>query len=87
MEILVSVPIREIRGSRFPGNFGLGYGWNRLEVRIRATRPMLWTLFVLLLLAWMVCVLVANVAGIAIHLLLVLAAIVLLVRLVGTGRG
>jgi hypothetical protein len=44
---------------------------------------MLWTLFVLLLLAWMVCVLVANVAGVAIHLLLVLAAGVLLLRLVG----
>jgi len=43
--------------------------------------------FVLLLLAWMVCVLLVNVAGVAIHLLLVLAAIVLLVRLVGgTGR-
>ena len=48
---------------------------------------MLWTLFVLLLLTWMICVLVANVAGIAVHLLLVLAAIVLLVRLVlGTGH-
>jgi hypothetical protein len=35
----------------------------------------------------MICVLVANVAGIAVHLLLVLAAIVLLVRLVrGTGH-
>jgi hypothetical protein len=44
---------------------------------------MLWTFFVLLLLAWMFCVLVANVSAIAIHLLLVLAAIVLLVRLVG----
>ena len=44
---------------------------------------MLWTLFVLLLLAWMICVLVVNVAGIAIHLLLVAAAVVLLVRLVG----
>jgi len=44
---------------------------------------MLWTVFVLLLLAWMICVLVANVAGVAIHLLLVVAAIVLLMRLVG----
>jgi len=49
---------------------------------------MLWTLFVLLLLAWMVCVLVVNVAGVGIHLLLVLAAVVLFVRLVGgTRRG
>jgi hypothetical protein len=49
---------------------------------------MLWTLFVLLLLAWMVCVLVVNVAGVSIHLLLVLAAIVLFFRLVdGTRRG
>jgi hypothetical protein len=48
---------------------------------------MLWTLFVVLLLAWMICVLVANGAGVAIHLLLVAAAVVLLVRLVGgTGR-
>jgi len=49
---------------------------------------MLWTVFVLLLLAWMICVLVANVAGVAIHLLLVAAAVVLLLRLVdGTGKG
>ena len=48
---------------------------------------MLWTLFVLLLLAWMICVLVVNVGGVAIHILLVLAAIVLLTRLVGiTGK-
>lgn len=47
---------------------------------------MLWTLFVLLLLGWMVCVLVMNVAGVAIHLLLVLAAGVLVLRLMG-GRG
>jgi len=44
---------------------------------------MLWTLFVVLLLAWMICVLVVNVGGVAIHLLLVVAAIVLLTRLVG----
>jgi Family of unknown function (DUF5670) len=44
---------------------------------------MLWTLFVLLLLAWLFCVLVVNVTAIAIHLLLVLAAVVLVVRLVG----
>jgi hypothetical protein len=48
---------------------------------------MLWTLFVLLLLAWMVCVLMLNVVGLAIHLLLVLAAIVLVVRLVGWKKG
>ncbi len=47
---------------------------------------MLCTRFVLLLLIWMVCVLVANVAGVGIHLLLVLAAIVLFVRLVGSTR-
>jgi hypothetical protein len=46
---------------------------------------MLWTLFVLLLLAWMIGV-VISVGGIAIHLLLVLAAAVLLVRLVGRTR-
>jgi len=44
---------------------------------------MLWTLFVLLLLAWMICV-VISVGGLAIHLLLVLAAVVLLARLVGS---
>jgi len=48
---------------------------------------MLWTLFVVLLLVWMVCVLVVNVAGVAIHLLLVAAAIVLLVRLFGGKSG
>ena len=47
---------------------------------------MLWTLFVLLLLAWMVCVLVFNVVGIAIHLLLVIAAVVLFARLLGGRR-
>jgi hypothetical protein len=44
---------------------------------------MLWTVFVLLLLAWMICV-VISVGGLAIHLLLVLAAVVLLARLVGS---
>lgn len=44
---------------------------------------MLWTLFVLLLLAWMFCVLVANVTGLGIHVLLVLAAAILLMRLAG----
>ncbi len=44
---------------------------------------MLWTLFVLLLLAWMTCVLVVNVTAVAIHLLLVAAAIVLVTRLLG----
>lgn len=44
---------------------------------------MLWTLFVLLLLAWMICVLVVNVAGVAVHLLLVLAVIVLVGHLFG----
>ncbi len=48
---------------------------------------MLWTLFVLLLLAWMTCVVIVGVTGIAIHLLLVLAAIVLVTRLVGIGKG
>ena len=47
---------------------------------------MLWTIFVVLLLAWMVCVLVVNAAGIAVHLLLVAAAAVLLVRLLGGRR-
>ncbi|HEX4084290.1 MAG TPA: hypothetical protein VHY22_05225 [Chthoniobacteraceae bacterium] len=47
---------------------------------------MLLTIFVLLLLAWMFCVLVLNVSVVAIHLLLVGAAIVLLVRLVGGRR-
>jgi hypothetical protein len=47
---------------------------------------MLWTLFVLLLLAWMVCVLLINVTGVAVHLLLVLAAVVLVSRLAGGRR-
>ena len=47
---------------------------------------MLWTLFVVLLLAWMICVLFANVAGVAIHLLLVAAAILLVARLVGSKK-
>jgi hypothetical protein len=47
---------------------------------------MLWTLFVLLLLAWMVCVLVVNVAGVAVHLLLVAAAVILFLRLVGGAK-
>jgi hypothetical protein len=45
---------------------------------------MLWTLFVLLLLVWMICVLVVGVGGLAIHLLLVAAAAVLLSRMVGS---
>jgi hypothetical protein len=44
---------------------------------------MLWTLFVILLLAWMICVLVINVTAVGIHLLLVAAAVILVLRLVG----
>ena len=44
---------------------------------------MLWTLFVLLLLAWLICVLMGFAGVISIHLLLVLAVIVLLARLLG----
>jgi hypothetical protein len=44
---------------------------------------MLWTFFVVLLLAWMICVLIVGIGGIAIHLLLIVAAIVLVTRLVG----
>jgi hypothetical protein len=47
---------------------------------------MLWTLFVLLLLAWMICVLVVGVSSVAIHLLLVAAAVVLFSRLLSTGK-
>ena len=47
---------------------------------------MLWTLFVALQLAWMILVLVAKVTGLAIHLLLLAAAAVLAVRLLG-GKG
>ena len=43
---------------------------------------MLWTQFVVLLLAWMICMLILHVTGVAVHLLLVLAAIVLLLGLV-----
>jgi len=44
---------------------------------------MLWTLFVLLLLAWLICVVVIGVTGFAIHILLIIAAIVLVTRLLG----
>jgi hypothetical protein len=47
---------------------------------------MLWTLFVMLLLAWMICVLVAGVTSVAIHLLLVAAAVVLVSRLLSWGK-
>jgi Family of unknown function (DUF5670) len=47
---------------------------------------MLWTLFVLLLLAWLICVVIAGVTGMAVHLLLVAAAILLVTRLVGAGK-
>lgn len=44
---------------------------------------MLWTLFVLLLLAWLVAVVVVGVTGLAIHLLLIGAAVLLVTRLMG----
>jgi hypothetical protein len=44
---------------------------------------MLWTLFVVLLLVWLVCVVVAGITSVAIHLLLIAAAAVLVMRLVG----
>jgi hypothetical protein len=47
---------------------------------------MLWTLFVLLLLAWLICVVVVGVTGVAIHLLLAVAVVVLLTRLVGARK-
>lgn len=62
-----------------------GYGQEGGAVRTGWDTDMLWTCFVLLLLAWMFCTLVLSVGGLAIHLLLVLAAVMLLVRLVGGG--
>jgi preprotein translocase subunit Sss1 len=47
---------------------------------------MLWTLFVLLLLAWLIGVVVVGVTGFAIHILLIVAGILLVTRLVG-GKG
>jgi len=47
---------------------------------------MLWTSFVLLLLAWLICVVVAGVTSLAVHLLLLAAGAVLLTRL-AWGRG
>jgi hypothetical protein len=47
---------------------------------------MLWTFFVLLLLSWMICVLVLGVSSVAIHLLLVVAAMVLLKRLLAPSK-
>lgn len=44
---------------------------------------MLWTLFVLLVLAWLIGVVVVGVTGLAIHLLLIAAVILLATRLVG----
>jgi hypothetical protein len=44
---------------------------------------MLWTTFVLLLLAWMVCVTVLGVTSLFIHLLLVVAAVLFFTRLLG----
>jgi len=48
---------------------------------------MLWTVFVVLLLAWLICVLVVKTVGLAVHLLLVLALAVLIVRLLKSGNG
>ena len=48
---------------------------------------MLWTLFVVLLLAWLVGVVAINTAGLAIHLLLLLAAVVLFFQFKGKGNG
>ncbi len=47
---------------------------------------MLWTLFVVLMLAWLIGVLVIKTVGLAIHILLLLALAVLLYRLL-SGRG
>jgi hypothetical protein len=44
---------------------------------------MLWTFFVLLLLAWLVCVVIVGITGVAIHLLLIAAGILLITRLAG----
>ena len=48
---------------------------------------MLWTLFVVLLLAWLICLVVIKTVGLAIHLLLVLAVVVLIYRLLKGGSG
>jgi hypothetical protein len=82
-------PTASERGHTFPLSrpkidfFSIGYGWNRGVIRIPADNAMLWTLFVLLLLAWLICVLMGFAGVISIHLLLVLAVIVLLARLLG----
>lgn len=47
---------------------------------------MLWTLFVVLLLAWLVCVIVLKTVGLVVHLLLLFAVVLLVWRLLD-GRG
>ena len=48
---------------------------------------MLWTLTVLLLVLWVVGLLTANTMGGLLHILLVLALVVLVIRLVQSRRG
>jgi fatty acid desaturase len=52
----------------------------------RRKRPMLWTLFVILLIAWLVGLIGFHVVAWYIHLLLVLALVVLVIQLISGRR-
>jgi fatty acid desaturase len=55
------------------------------RLRLREDDPMLWTIFVILLILWLLGLISGYVFGGFIHLLLVLAIIVVVIRLL-TGR-
>jgi Flp pilus assembly protein TadB len=60
-------------------------GSTRIETFRKGDSPMLWTLFVILLIAWLVGLIGFHVIAWYIHVLLVLALVVLIIQLI-TGR-
>jgi hypothetical protein len=60
--------------------------WDGNAVRRKESRRMLWTLFVILLIAWLVGLIGFHVVAWYIHLLLVLALVVLVIQLISGRR-
>ena len=60
----------------------LGQRVMNLESVLRGEKPVLWTIFVILLMLWLLGLITAYTMGGFIHILLVLAIVVLVIRLV-----
>jgi len=80
-----ALPANNLRGKR--GVKGVGVADKKSETPFEEVGIVLWTIFVILLVLWLVGMISSYTLGGFIHLLLVLALIVLILQLVSGRRG